>query len=169
MYPLDSSFTWFWHSTLKSEAESHPVKPWIVEIFIGMNDEIFIALCFFIKAVITLFLIPPYLLAVIELQRIVFKNTLKALMLVFLIFIVFATSVIFLFQQFRLVSVYYLSWSSPPLLQAQGLWRLDAIILYYIPQSCQVLEQVLPNKEAHCSIVHPSELNHHYSLSPQLG
>ena len=38
-----------------------PVKPWIVEIFIGMKDEIIITVYFFIIAVISLFLRPPYL------------------------------------------------------------------------------------------------------------
>ena len=44
----------------------------------GMKDELLITLYFFIIAVITLFLIPLHLLAVIELHRIVFNNTLEA-------------------------------------------------------------------------------------------
>ena len=54
------------------------VTHWTVELFMGMKDELLIALYFFIIAVITLSLIPPYLLAVIELQRIVFNRTLEA-------------------------------------------------------------------------------------------
>ena len=64
-----------------------------------MKDELLVTIYFFIIAVITLFLISPYLLAGIELHRIVFNNTLEAWMLVFLIFIVFVTSLILLFQQ----------------------------------------------------------------------
>ena len=86
MYPLDSSISWFWHSILKRDAEFHPVKPWIVELFIGMENELIITLYFNIIAVITLFLLPPYLLAVTELHRIVFKNSWKTRMLVFLTF-----------------------------------------------------------------------------------
>ena len=68
------------HLTLNSrrQAESYLVKTWTVKLFLGMKDELLITLYFFIIAVITLFLIPPYLLAVIELHRIVFNSTLEA-------------------------------------------------------------------------------------------
>ena len=96
---MASVFTWAWHSILRGEAEFHPVKPWIVELFIVMKDEVVVTLNFFIVAVITLFLIPPYLLAIFEPHQIVFNDTLEAWMLVFYIFLLFVVSLNLLFQQ----------------------------------------------------------------------
>ena len=80
-----------------NEAEFHPVKLWIDELFIGMEDEIIETPNFFIIAIIILFLIPPYFLAVVEIHRNVFNNTLEAWMLVFLIFLAFVISLLSLF------------------------------------------------------------------------
>ena len=56
----------------------HLVKPWVVELFTGMKDELLVTLYFFIIAIITLFQIHPYFLAVIELHGIVFNSSWEA-------------------------------------------------------------------------------------------
>ena len=80
----------------------HYINWWhfgLLTFWTGMKGETLITLYFFILAVITLFFIPLYLLAVIELHKLVFNQTSSTWMFGFLVYIIFVLSLFLLVQQ----------------------------------------------------------------------